>query len=65
MKGTPVYLVPGKKTNNLHFYRNYWCVHYDLCLETAARKDLYLDCTHCLFKENVIEDLAIFINRER
>lgn len=65
MKGTPVYLVPCKKNNNKHLYRNYWCTNYDLCLETAARKDLYLDCTHCLFKENVIEDLAIFIKREQ
>lgn len=64
MKETPVYLVPGKKTSNSQFYRNYWCYNYDVCLNIAAHKDLYLDCTHCFFKENVIEDLSIFINKK-
>lgn len=65
MKETPVYYVPSKKTGSHNFFRNHWCRNYDLCLNTAAREDLYLDCTQCFLKDNVVEDFSIFVNKER
>lgn len=47
------------RKNKCHFkdlYRNYRCPGYDICLEQAAREDLFLDCAACLFKnDEVIE----------
>jgi len=65
MKGTPIYYVPGKKTSNNQFYRNYWCSDYELCLNTAAREDLYLDCTQCFLKDTIVEEFSIFITKKR
>lgn len=62
MQETPIYYVSGKKTNKTQFYRNYWCKNYDVCLDTAAREDAYLDCTQCIFRDNVIEVFSIFID---
>jgi hypothetical protein len=58
MRGTPVYYLPSKKITNAQFYRNFWCSHYAVCLNTAAREDLYLDCTQCELKENTPEDFG-------
>ena len=65
MKETPIFNVKKKKTNNDQFYRNYWCTHYGICLNIAARKDAHLDCTRCILKDDVIDVFSIFINKER
>lgn len=61
MRGTPVYYLPSKRISPAEFYRNHWCSYYDVCLNTAAREDLYLDCTQCELRENTVEDLSIFL----
>jgi dsDNA-binding SOS-regulon protein len=63
MKETPIYYVSGKKTNKDQFFRNYWCTNYDVCLNTAAHEDTHLDCTQCVYKDNVIEVFSIFIEK--
>lgn len=63
MKGTPVYYLPSKRITNAEFYRNYWCSDYEVCLNTAAREDLYLDCTLCDLKDNIMEDFSIFLRK--
>ncbi len=64
MKGTPVYYLPSKRINPTEFFRNYWCSDYEICLNTAAREDLYLDCAQCQFRDNTLEDFAIFLRKE-
>ena len=64
MKGTPVYYPPSKKVNTSEFYRNYWCTDYEVCLNTAAREDLHLDCNQCKFRDNILEDFSIFLRKE-
>ncbi len=64
MRGTPVYYYPSKRINTTEFFRNYWCSDYEVCLNTAAREDLYLDCAQCQYRNDTQEDVAIFIRRE-
>ncbi len=52
MDRTPSYHRPGKRQPNHLFFRNYCCPHYDLCLDKAAREDLFLDCTYCDYRDN-------------
>lgn len=63
MKETPIFYVSGKKNNKNQFFRNCWCTHYDVCLNTAAREDAHLDCTRCEYKDNVIEVFSIFLEK--
>ena len=41
------------------FLRNYWCPHYNICLEEAAVRNLYLDCSDCYHKEERAFDLCL------
>lgn len=63
MEPSPFFCSGGKQINSTDFYRNPWCSHYDVCLNRAAREDLYLDCTQCDFKDNVIEGFSVLIGR--
>ena len=63
MRGTPIYYIPTKETSTADFYRNYWCSEYELCLNTAARDDLYLDCKQCQYRDNVLENYAVFLSK--
>ena len=59
MECEPRYFRPGKKNNGTLFFRNCWCPNYDTCLDKAAREDLFLDCTICLYRDQIIEDFSI------
>lgn len=61
MEPSPLYVRPGKKTNNSHFFRNCGCPCYDRCLDLAAHKDLFLDCTQCSFKDKVMEMFSLYL----
>lgn len=61
MEPRPLYVRPGKKTSNTRFFRNFWCSGYDQCLNRAALEDLFLDCTECLLKDDVIENYSLFL----
>ena len=61
MEPTPHYIRPGKKTNSTHFFRNCGCPCYDRCLNLAAREDLFLDCTQCSFRDNVMELFSLVL----
>jgi len=64
MRGTPVYYLPSKRISNTEFFRNYWCSEYEVCLNTAARDDLYLDCAQCQLRDTILEDFAILLPKE-
>lgn len=61
MEPSPHYIRPGKKTSNTRFFRNYWCTDYEQCLSRAALEDLFLDCTECLLKDDVMENYSLFL----
>jgi len=61
MEPSPLYFKPGKKTNSRQFFRNCWCPDYDRCMNRAAREDLFLDCTGCFSKDNVMEIFLPFL----
>jgi hypothetical protein len=61
MQPTPQYFKPGKKINNSQFFRNYWCTDYEQCLDRAAFEDLFLDCTQCQQKNDIIDTFALFL----
>ncbi|MEJ2040252.1 MAG: hypothetical protein P8X55_15170 [Desulfosarcinaceae bacterium] len=65
MDRSPLYYRPGKKTNGSELFRNCWCPDYDTCLEKAAREDLFLDCTLCLHRDNIVEEFAIIVSSTR
>lgn len=64
MKGTPIYYLPSKKIDATEFYRNYWCTDYEMCLNTAAREDLYLDCAQCKFRDDILDEFTIFLDKK-
>ncbi len=59
MEPHPLYIRPGKKTNSAHFFRNCGCPCYDQCLDLAAYKDLFLDCTQCSLKDDIMEMFSL------
>ncbi len=61
MEPSPLYIRPGKKTNNTRFFRNFWCSGYERCLSRAALEDLFLDCTECFLKDDVMENYSLFL----
>ena len=61
MERTPLFSSGGKQICNTDFFRNHWCSHYDICLNRAAREDLFLDCTQCDYKDDVIEEFSLLI----
>ena len=65
MDCSPLYHRPGKKINASNMFRNCWCQNYDICLDKAAREDLFLDCTLCLYRDNVVEEFSIIVDRTR
>jgi len=65
MEPSPLYIRPGKKTNGTRFFRNYWCTDYDQCLNRAALEDLFLDCTQCFLKNDVIDTFSLFLKNTR
>jgi hypothetical protein len=50
MKREPLFPSPAKGITPADFPRNYMCPHYDSCLDDAAEKDFYLDCSICGYK---------------
>jgi len=50
MNRSPIFPVLGNKTDTHEFIRNYWCPHYDMCLNEAAEINRYLDCSSCAYK---------------
>ena len=65
MERSPLYLRPCKKNNGNGLFRNCWCPNYNTCLDKAAREDLFLDCTLCLYRDNVVEEFSIIVNSTR
>lgn len=47
---SPLFPIPTDGTIPADFLRNYLCLHYDICLEEAADKNLLLDCSICKYK---------------
>jgi hypothetical protein len=62
MDKTPLFPSYSKKADTTDFLRNYSCPHYDVCLEEAADRDLYLDCSICRFKNTFVQDLFLNTN---
>ena len=65
MEPSPLYIRPGKKTSNMRFFRNYWCTTYEECLSRAAFEDLFLDCTQCFLKNDVMDTFSLFLKNAR
>jgi len=65
MNRSPLYLRPGKKIKGSELFRNCWCTNYDACLDKAAREDLFLDCTVCLYRDDIVEAFAIIVDKTR
>ena len=61
MDRTPLFHAQGKQTRSFDYYRNFWCLHYDRCLNRAAREDLFLDCAQCPYKDSVVDDFIRLI----
>lgn len=61
MERTPLFHHRKNKCSPKDLLRNYRCPGYDICLEQAAREDLFLDCTACLFNNVIIEDVANYL----
>jgi hypothetical protein len=58
MKRTPLFPAPSPKLSPEAYLRNYWCPHYDTCLDEAAALDHYLDCSQCLHKTIRTPDIS-------
>jgi hypothetical protein len=58
MERTPLFYHRKNKCNYNDLFRNYRCPGYDICLDQAAREDLFLDCTACLFKDDAVEEIT-------
>ncbi len=63
MERTPLLCPGGKQISSTDFFRNYWCSHYGTCLDLAAREDLFLDCTRCDYRNNVMDGFSLLIGR--
>ncbi len=58
MERTPIFPSPAKNAAPADYLRNYWCPHYDACLVEAADRNLYLDCSHCGYKDVIVPDVS-------
>ena len=61
MDRRPLFHPQSKQTRGMDYFRNFWCSHYDGCLDRAAREDLFLDCAQCLYKDSVVDDFRRLI----
>jgi hypothetical protein len=52
MSRSPVFPILTEDNIPADFFRNYLCLHYDICLEEAADQNRLLDCSICTYKDN-------------
>lgn len=56
LKRKPLFPKPTTNVSPTDYLRNFWCNHYDACLEEAANRKSYLSCSLCGFKTVYIHD---------
>ena len=62
MERTPTFSEPISKVIPPDSLRNFWCPHYEVCLNEAARLDYYLDCSECLYRDARVPDVSFVLN---
>ena len=62
MERTPTFLKMKSKLDPLNLLRNFWCPHYDVCLNEAARLDYNLDCSECFYRDDRVPDVRFVLN---
>lgn len=63
MDKVPLFPRQAKNVTAADFLRNFWCPHYKVCLNEAADRDLYLDCSICMYKDTSADNY-LMLNSE-
>ncbi len=59
MDRTPLFPCHAVDATPEDFQRNFWCPHYELCLDEAANMNFHLDCSECKYKDARISQKSI------
>ena len=56
VKRAPLFPKPTTNVSPTDFLRNFWCGHYETCLQEASDRHCYLSCSLCGYKTNHFHD---------
>ena len=58
MKKVPLFPKHTTNVSQTDFLRNFWCHHYESCMNEATNRNSYLSCSLCGYKHTHIEDVS-------